>query len=209
MPNLIDLTGQRFGRLTVIERAGNDNNGSPKWKCKCDCGVKKVVYGSSLRKGETRSCGCLARELSSERKKTHGLSKSKLHGVWANMKDRCENKNCKSFQHYGARGISVCDEWHDFQCFYDWSISAGYSEGLSLDRIDVNKGYSPDNCRWATSKIQANNQRNNHRIEYDGETHTISEWAELFDIPKFVLYARIKNGWDIKRALLQSVQTHI
>lgn len=206
--NLINLTGQRFGRLTVVERAENDKHGSPKWKCVCDCGKEKVVYGSSLRNGKTKSCGCLARELSSNRKKTHGLSKSKLHRVWGNMKDRCENKNCKSFPNYGGRGISVCDEWHNFQNFYDWAVLAGYADGLSLDRIDVNGGYCPDNCRWATSKTQANNQRNNHKIEYEGNTHTISEWAELYGIPKHTLYARIRMGWDIERALLQPVQIH-
>lgn len=160
--NLIDLTGKKFGRLTVVKRADNDKNGSPRWQCKCDCGKFVSVYGSSLRSGETQSCGCLNREISSKKNKTHGLSKTKLYSVWTDMKDRCFNPRNHAYMYYGQRGISVCPEWkNDFMAFFTWAINAGYADGLSIDRIDVDGNYEPNNCRWATWVIQNNNKRDN------------------------------------------------
>lgn len=203
---IIDLIGKQFGLLKVIDRAENDKNGSPKWLCLCECGNEKVVYGSCLRYGTTQSCGCKQKEWNSIGHTIHGLSRSKLYGVWRSMKYRCNNPNSPAYRHYGGRGIQVCEDWNNsFGSFCEWAHMSGYQEGLSIDRIDVDGDYNPDNCRWATVKMQTNNQRNNHLIEYDGEIHTISEWADITGIRKSVLYSRIKNGWEVKDALTKPV----
>lgn len=191
--NLIDLTGKRFGRLSVIEKSSSDKNGCPKWKCVCDCGNEVIVYGHSLRYGVTKSCGCLAKEKSSERLSVHNLSKNKLHSVWSNMKYRCTNPNAKAYKHYGERGITVCDEWNDFLNFYNWAINNGYEEGLSIDRIDVNGNYEPSNCRWVTSEIQANNQRNNRIVLYEGNTYTVAQLMKKLNMPRNQIIKMYEN----------------
>lgn len=198
---IIDLTGERFGSLVVIRRDENDKNGSPRWLCRCDCGQQKIVYGSCLRYGVSKSCGCRAKDLNSEKHRTHGLSKHPLHDVWRSMKDRCFNPNCRAYKHYGGRGITVCDEWSDFLPFYYWAIENGYQSGLSIDRIDVNGDYCPENCRWATIIEQTNNQRNNHCITYNGETHTIAEWGRITGIKKCTLYNRARRGLPPEKIL--------
>ena len=199
----LDLTGQRFGKLTVIERAKSNKDGYPRWLCKCDCGNTNIVYGMHLKSGASQSCGCLTKEKFNERITKHGLSKVPIYPIWKDMKHRCYNPNDKRFANYGARGIKVCDEWlHNFQAFYNWAMTNGYKEGLSIDRIDTNGDYKPSNCRWATNKEQANNTTKNHLITYNGKTQTMAQWAEETKIKYTTLRARINTyHWSIERAL--------
>lgn len=174
---LIDLTGQRFGRLTVIERTENDKSRHICWRCRCDCGKAVVVSNSKLRSGHTQSCGCLNRELCSERAKRgqnsrkHDETGSRLYGVWQSMKRRCYSPKRKDFKNYGGRGIRVCEEWlHDFTAFRDWALANGYDENApygacTIDRIDVNGDYEPSNCRWATASEQQKNKRPKKRSQ--------------------------------------------
>ena len=132
----------------------------------------------------------------------HGLTKTPLFRTWSNAKSRCCDKNSTPFMDYGGRGITICEEWlNDFQAFYDWAMENGYKEGLTLDRIDNNKGYSPENCRWTTIKEQSNNRRSNKHLEFRGESKTISQWADTMGIDKETIYKRLKNGWEVEKAL--------
>lgn len=202
----IDLTGQKFGRLTVVKRV--ENYVSPKgqkqaqWLCKCKCGNLIVVRCGSLRTGNNLSCGCLGKEHRTSSLTTHGHCNNRLYRTWKGMKSRCYNPNNKKYPIYGAEGKTVCEEWQEFKPFYDWSMSHGYRDDLTIERIDGAKGYSPDNCRWATDKEQANNTRRNHFIEYNGKTQTIAQWADETKIKYATLYMRInKLHWNIERAL--------
>lgn len=213
MPKALELTGQKFGRLTVVQRVENDKKGAACWLCKCDCGNEKVVQASQLKSGMTKSCGCLLREVSGARFFVHGLKHTRLYDVWSSIKARCFNLKNEHYKDYGGRGIKMCDEWkNDFKVFYNWSIANGYNETAkkyecTIDRIDNNKDYAPDNCRWVTQKEQCNNKRNNHLITYNNETHTVMQWAEIIGIEYRILLNRInKYGWSIERAFITPVR---
>lgn len=205
--SLEDLTGKEFGRLTVMHRANNRGKATM-WHCKCQCGNEVDIAAASLKNGTSQSCGCLQKEIVSGNNKTHGMSNSKFYHIWSGMKARCYNQNAGQYKDYGGRGIKMCDEWrNNFMAFYRWAITHGYSDGLSIDRIDVNKDYSPENCRWATDYVQSNNRRNNIVLEYNGESHTMSQWAEKLGIAKQTLKDRIRRyGWSVERALTEPVR---
>ena len=211
MSKEVDMTGKVFGRLKVIEKAGRKIYGGrdmPAWRCKCECGNEVFVCRQELR--DKKSCGCLKIDVLRERSTKHGEcigKQSRLYKVYQNMLRRCSDPNSTEYQNYGGRGISVCDEWaNNPESFFEWSKSNGYNETLTLDRIDVDKNYSPNNCRFVTMKVQANNTTRNHRITYNGETLTMSEWADKTGIPYSTLRSRINClGWDIEKALTHPV----
>lgn len=202
-----DLTGQRFGRLLVLNREGSDRNKNALWRCRCDCGTEKVVCGRDLKNGDTKSCGCLHRESVKQTMTTHGLSKTRLYRVWAGMKNRCYNQHCDNYQYYGAKGVTMCDEWRNsFSSFKDWAIENGYddtqpAQGCTIDRIDNTLGYTPANCRWANHIEQCNNQGSNKILTFNGKSMTIADWAREIGIKYTTLRARIRNGMTVEDAL--------
>lgn len=188
-----DLIGKRFGSLTVVSRCENTAKGKCRWMCVCDCGTLKAkpVTTSDLLSGKVRSCGCLYKISNKGRNKTHGLSQSRIFGIWSGMLQRC-----RKHHNYVGRGITVCNEWlHDFKAFYDWSMANGYKENLTIDRIDNDGGYTPENCRWVDMKVQQNNRRNNRIVNYFGINFTISELAQKLNISPSTLHWRVNKGW--------------
>lgn len=200
----LDLTGQRFGRLVAIEKTRVDNKTA--WVCKCDCGNLKIVKTGNLRCNATKSCGCLAKDTMRmiqnqyNAKRTHGMSGTRLYKIWKDIIRRTTNPNRRNYAWYGGRGITVCSEWRDsFVAFQKWATENGYDDTLSIDRIDPDGNYCPQNCRWATKKGQANNKRNNRFYTYKGETKTVAEWADATGIPYMVLIYRLNQNWDESR----------
>lgn len=207
-----DLSGQRFGRLFVIERVQSNRHRRSQWRCRCDCGNEVIVVGYSLSNGSTKSCGCYRSELVAEKNRLntiHGGSGTRIYQTWANMLRRCNDPKCDSYPHYGGRGITVCDTWSkDFVVFKEWALSHGYQDDLTIDRIDNDKGYCPENCRWTTSKEQNNNRSINILCEIDGVRKTLSQWAEYANLPKTDIYSRWRRG-DQGHALIRPVAKHM
>lgn len=208
----IDLTGQRFGQLTVLSEAEDPRKG-PHWNCKCDCGGEKVVCTSSLRRGLTRSCGCLQKESLKEMHEArkgipqkHGLYNDPLYAVWTDMKTRCYNRNCNRWDRYGGRGIRICEEWRDDVKQFVRDMGATYKPGLQLDREDNDGNYELGNCRWVAAKVNARNRSSNRAFILKGKRYTLTDLLEMaekqYGIPKSVAKARIYGlKWDIKKAL--------
>ena len=206
MPKLIDLTGEKFGRLVVVKRVENGKWGHIRYLCLCDCGKEKIVLSNHLKSGDTKSCGCLSR-VGNNLRHGHSINRkmSKIYMVWTNMKDRCANPNYHHYKDYGGRGITVCKRWMKFENFLE--DIGECPPGLTLERENNNKGYYPDNCRWATKKEQAKNKRNNLYIEYNGRKRLLIEWSEETGIPYMTLWQRIfKYNWSTEKALTTPVK---
>ena len=197
-PYIHDITGQVFYNWTVVSPKKFDTPPRTRWLCKCKCGNISYVDYHSLTKGLSKSCGCLG--VINKKKFKYPTNKTLTA-----IKSRCYNKNNKRYTRYGERGIFVCDEWNcgslGFKNFYKWSLSNGWKEGLTIERIDINKGYSPENCKWITLAEQALNTSRNHFITYKGETLTISQWAKKLNIKEKTLSGRFCNGWSIEKAI--------
>lgn len=211
-----NLVGQKFGRWTVLEPSESkiyDGKEHYYWLCECECGTIRSVKEASLVAGTSQSCGCLHSEKMKTVGKyhtTHGLTDTKIYRAYKHMINRCYRENDKSYDNYGGRGITVCDEWRNsFEAFAAWAFANGFDQNASgtectLDRIDVNGNYCPDNCRWVDVKAQANNRRSNKNYTFNGETHTIAEWAEKVGLPYKCLHKRLEIfGWGIERALTE------
>lgn len=199
-----DITGQKFGRLTTLYKLNNyHKKDGTYWLCVCDCGKLFEVKGGNLRSDNTKSCGCWLKENAQLQFTTHGKRNTRLYRTWNHMKSRCYNKNVKHYNDYGGRGIAVCDEWKDdFMSFYNWAMANGYDDTLTIDCIDVNGNYEPNNCRWADKKQQSRNRRNVKQITIDDKTHCLSEWCEILGLNSSTVRTRIYSyDWDVKRAL--------
>ena len=172
------------------------------WTCKCICGTQKVIQGSLLLNGGTKSCGCLHKERTSAVKTTHGLRKSNLYPVWRSMKSRCYNPSNERYPDYGGRGIIFCDEWLDFQLFHSWALANGYKKGLSIERKDNDGNYCPVNCKWATSTEQNNNRRDNIQVLYQGKLQSFALLFSGDSVRRKKVWERIyRRGWDVDRAV--------
>lgn len=200
MPPRIDLTGQTFGRLTVVRDAGSDRNGRSLWLCRCTCGGEKAVRVSALRRGQTSSCGCLESEARRTNRLTHGharrgSAKAPEYRVWTGMITRCHNARCKAFDRYGARGIAVCARWRESFAAFLADMGPRPSPRHSIDRIDNARGYEPGNCRWATVREQALNRRSNHMVTIGSETLPVGAWLDRYGVSRKLFDGRVRAGW--------------
>ena len=204
MPAFQDLTGQKYGKLTVLYRDKKVPGKKTRWICKCDCGNIKSVKAVSLKKGETKSCGCAVQDYHNRRNNA-GCKNSKLYALFTGIKVRCYCETDMHYPAYGGRGIKMADEWKDdFWAFANYLESLPHygEKGYSIDRIDVNGNYEPGNVRWATAKEQANNRRSGSLVTAFGKTQTISEWADEVGMNYYTLWSRIYgSGWDAEKAL--------
>lgn len=194
MGKKLDITGERYGKLVALYPVYSDK-GQWVWMFQCDCGKQKEIKTNSVRVGSVKSCGCTFRK--------HGETKTRLYNIWVDMRQRCKKDGKPEHDNWGNRGITVCDEWNDYITFRDWSLQNGYSDELTIDRIDNNKGYYPGNCRWATYSEQAKNTRKSRLIEMDGESHTVKDWCEKLQIVSpCTAYRRVRQyGWSYEKAL--------
>lgn len=195
----LDLTGRRFGRLVALEVM--IINKTTRWLCICDCGVTRIVWRCSLTNGTSKSCGCLAKELSSLRNSTHGMSGSRELSVWRDMMHRCKDLKNKD---YGGRGIAVCDRWMKFENFFEDMGSR--PKGTQIDRIDNDGNYEPSNCKWSTPKENSNNKRDNWLYTFNGETKTLAQWGRPLGLSRRLISGRLNNGWPFKKAITEPVK---
>lgn len=188
-----DFTGQRRGSFLIKEQAPFVRGKSRKWVCVCNCGNIKIETSGNIKRAAYLRCN--------ERCTAPQKSKMRFYMTWRGMILRCTDKNNRDYKHWGGRGITVCEEWaSDYFCFHKWAEER-YKKGLSLDRIDNNKGYFPENCRYTTPRIQCNNRRSNRLVKLNGKTKTLSDWLRTYNIPKITFFARVKKGWSIKSAI--------
>lgn len=194
-----DLMGRKFGKLTAIEQIGKNNHGNYLWRCVCDCGKEKVVPSGKLVQGRATNCGCDTFRLKSEAFSKHGLLKDgkrpRTFTIWNDMKARCLSPKSRSYPNYGGKGIKICKEWlESYAAFHYWAIANGYRDDLTIDRIDVNGNYCPENCRWVDRRTQNNNTSRNHRVTYNGKTQTIAEWSRELGISTRIIARCASSG---------------
>lgn len=206
-----DLTARVFGQLTVLFRCGWDKFGNILWECRCTCGVDKEISAAVLRRGTTVSCGChrraalkAGREALVKRATTHGKSRTREYRIWANAIYRCTTPTCPGYADYGERGIKVCERWQDFENFL--ADMGPCPPRFTLDRIDNDGDYTPENCRWATRKQQANNRRTSQWFTYKGEKRTAAEWCKRLKMNKATFWSRVRDGWSIERIVETPIQ---
>lgn len=197
--------GARFGRLVVTGAEERRAGGYWFVECTCDCGTVKMVGCTLMRSGNTTSCGCAHREMVSNRARVHGGTGMRLYKVWLGMRQRCSNSAKSDYSYYGGRGISVCDEWSDFTVFQEWAQESGYDDALTIERVDNDGSYSPENCRWATRKEQARNRRSNHVLAALGEEKSLDDWVadSRCAVGRTTLSSRVNGlGWEHERAIM-------
>lgn len=202
MPRAVDITGTRFGRLTAVRREYCHKTRGWYWRCACDCGAEIVACLGNIRSGNTRSCGCLKLDTTKARSTTHGDTGSSEYMSWADMIARCHRPNHKAFANYGGRGIRVCRRWHKFESFLA-DMGRRPSRQHSIERVNNDKGYSPDNCVWATRKAQSRNQRTNRTIDTPKGPMLLCEAADVSGISAHTLWKRLNRKWPIKRLFEQ------
>lgn len=200
---MVNLTDFRFGRL--VAKSFTHVGDKVFWRCVCDCGAECQIYGSRLRTGHTRSCGCLKRDALLARNTKHLLTGTPEHISWVSMRGRCLNKRNAAYADYGGRGISIDPRWSDFSAFLE-DMGQRPSPSHTLDRIDNSKGYGPDNCRWASTLTQSNNTRRNRRITLNGVMRSCSEWERECGLKRGTLHHRLKAGWSVGRAILSPLR---
>lgn len=200
-------TGDKFGYLTII-REVSPNGNYRRFECLCECGKIKTISMAGMRSGAIVSCGCYHKRVTVDIHKTHGGYKSRLYRIWINIKQRCGNPHNKHFIKYGGRGIHLCDEWEkSFESFRMWSSMNGYSDDLTIDRIDNNGNYCPENCRWISNNEQQLNKRTNRIVDYNGQSMPLSEWAKITGLKWKTLQGRLDSGWPIDKALMTPIST--
>ena len=200
-PRLIDMSGKRYAMWTVHEQAGNTSGGGALWRCTCDCGNERVVLGADIRKGKSRNCGCTNRPRLGNMKRTHGESSTRLHNIWTLMLSRCRDTSNPT---YGGRGISVCQEWTKYETFRDWALANGYSKKLSIERVDVDGNYCPENCTWADAATQSANRRYTNKAP-DGELWLHK--ARKNGITGVAFRQRYLAGWPMEQAISWPMNT--
>lgn len=201
-----DLTGKKFGRLSVIREYGQTRQGFYQWLCKCDCGNTIISVTGQLNSGGTQSCGCIQKEQLVKRSKTHGMSKTKIYKCWLSMKRRCDNDNCNEYVNYGKRGISYDPKWKTFEGFYE-DMGESFKEGLTIERLDVDGDYKKSNCTWIPKEKQASNTRRTRLVTYQGKTDTLSNMARKYGFTPQQFQGRLKKGWTIEEALTIPIGT--
>ena len=200
--------GDKVGHLTIVSMSNKTDSRKRKfYECLCDCGNVITVRYDTLNQNNTeRNCGCVSTNLLRKNSYKHGMSHSRIYGIWDSMVCRCSTKTSGSYKNYGGRGISVCEDWkNSFSNFYNWAVENGYKDNLTIDRIDVNGNYCPSNCRWISMKKQQNNKTNNRIISFNGEQHTMTEWGEITGIKEYNIYNRLQDGWSVEDALTKPV----
>jgi len=200
-----DLKGKKFGYLTVIRKDGTTKDGNVIWLCKCCCGKETKVASSNLVRNFITSCGCKRSKTISEKNKTHGKSRSRIYLLWSRIKVRCDKVTCSQYKNYGGRGITYDRSWEKFEPFYQWAINNGYQDNLTIERINVDGNYCPENCKWITFKEQARNKRNTYRVKYKNKEYCVSELAEIVGIKVDTLKKRLNKGISVEDAIKTTV----